>query len=182
MFGWLKRPSATDLRAEDPSPPETPRVTAANGRPLRPRIRGLTNSIYATREQKLQALEWAKEWTGNCCAPVDIDDLLAPLDAAMAGKRSKTSDPSGPIVSGALRALNLSAQENRAERTQGAFPWIEFRLGPQEQPCQAARQLANRLIPFPDLPLIPVPECDERECKCWFRSVTKAEKFKRSSP
>lgn len=177
MFGWFKRP--------EPSAPQPSATTGTEsgrdklGRPIRPRLRGFSNKEDATTAQRILALEWAKEWTGSGQLPTSTEQLLEPLASLMVGKRMKTKDPAYPVVSYAARALSLSAQETRAERTKGAFPWIELRLGPQEHPCDAARHRAGRVVPFADLPHIPLPECDEAECSCWFRQITKAEAAKR---
>lgn len=180
MLGWLKRskPAASELE----SGPVATLALDKIGRPMRPRLHGFSNREDATTDQKLMALEWAKEWTGNSLLPIPVEDLLKAMEDSFTGrKRLKDNDPARPVVGHALRALSLSAQETRAERTKGAFPWVELRLGPQDHPCQAAEKLANQLIPFAMYPHIPLPECDEAECNCWLRQVTKAEAAKRGA-
>lgn len=180
MFSWFKRsnPAFPKPTVEAGGQPDLDKIA----RPLRPGLKGFSNQEEASTRQRLLALQWAKEWTGNALLPIPTEQLLEPLENALSGKLMKAKDPAHPVVSHAARALSLSAQETRAERTKDAFPWIELRLGPQEHPCQAAKQRAGRIVPFSKLPHIPLPECDEAECMCWFRQVTKAEASKRNSP
>lgn len=174
MFGWFK--------ASNPRPSAVAEQHLARdkiGRPIRPRLQGFSNREDASSDQRLLALQWAKEWTGNALLPIPTGQLLEALANVLGGKPMKPKDPAYAVVSHAAKALSLSAQEARAERTKGAFPWVELRLGPQAHPCPAAKRRAGRLVPFTDMPHIPLAECDEAECKCWFRQITKAEAAKR---
>ena len=181
MFGWLKQKGAKSPAPAEPQPHVPLPKHDENGRPIRPTIPGLSHAEKATTEQKLLALEWAREWSGHGSMPESAEDLLPHLDRVLGGRPMRGKDPLSPVVSGACRALSLAAQDNRAERVQKLLPWVELRLGPQEHHCQAAMQLANRLVPFVDRPHIPLPGCDEPICGCWLRQTTKAEADKRNS-
>lgn len=173
MFSWFKRSKLGSHQPLDTAKLQPDRDKI--GRPLRPILLGFTDRQEATIQQRLLALQWAKEWTGNGLLTIPIEQLLEALANVLGGKPMKANDPAHPVISHAVRALALSAQETRAERTRDAFPWLELRLGAQEQPCNAAKRRVDQPVNWDEIPRIPLPDCDVSECKCWIRQVTKGE-------
>lgn len=168
MFGWFKKPPASS-----PEPPP-PFRRDANGRAIRPDLPGLTIPEQASEAEKGLAVEWALDWTGSSALNISVSDLVTLVDQGMAGKALKARDPAYRVVASALRCLRSAAQDNRAARASKFLPWMQFRLGPQENPCRLARDLDRRLIPCADHPPIPLPGCDAEACKCWFEQLTNA--------
>lgn len=168
MFGIFKKKTMAPFKADD------------RQRPLRPAIQGLFTPEAADATQKQLALSWAHQWLclGEQTSPAN---LLPDLDAAISGKLKLRDTPDHAVLRTAVRALQSAAAENRANRTAGAFPWRELRLGPQLDCCQSASDIAGKLIPTNQFLSIPLPGCDAGECKCWFRQVTKAEHQRRTS-
>ena len=78
-----------------------------------------------------------------------------------------------------LRSARAAGQWERIERTQDAFPYLEYRLGPSEQHRPHHQDKAGLILPVGD------PFWDEWMppngwgCKCWVRQVTKAEAGRR---
>ena len=169
MFGWFRKPSSSNAE------PSTPTLRHdANGRAIRPDIPGLTIPEQASEAEKELAIEWALGWTGSRALDVRMSDLIALIDQGMTGRFPKTKDPAYRVVESAVRCLRSAAQDNRASRASKFLPWMQFRLGPQENPCRLARDLDRRLIPCADHPPIPLPGCDAEACKCWYRQLTNA--------
>lgn len=182
VFGWLKkRPITSNPSQAHAELDDGPFRYDLNGRAIRPSFPGLTDPAKASIAQKHRAVSWAMEWTGNGGMPVTIEAIAAMIDDVLVGRKPKKSDPVAPVLSATLRALSLAAQDNRMARTASAFPWTEFRLGPQEHPCRLALDMSNQLILMAERPIIPLPGCDESECKCWLRQITKAEAAKRKT-
>ncbi len=78
-----------------------------------------------------------------------------------------------------LRSARAAGQWERIERTQAAFPFLEYRLGPSEKHRLHHEDKAGLILPVDD------PFWDEWMppngwgCKCWVRQVTKAEAGRR---
>ena len=78
-----------------------------------------------------------------------------------------------------LRSARAAGQWERIERTQAAFPFLEYRLGPSEKHRPHHEDKAGLILPVDD------PFWDEWMppngwgCKCWVRQVTKAEAGRR---
>jgi hypothetical protein len=78
-----------------------------------------------------------------------------------------------------LRTARAAGQWERIERTQEAFPYLEYRLGPSENHRPHHEDKAGLILPVDD------PFWDEWMppngwgCKCWVRQVTKAEAGRR---
>lgn len=83
------------------------------------------------------------------------------------------------IYNANLRTARAAGQWERIERTRGAFPYLEYRIGPSEnhRPHHAAK--AGAILP------VDSPFWDEWMppngwgCKCWVRQITKAEAARR---
>ena len=179
MFGWLKRnaaPAASLL-------PDRP-THDVNGRPIIPALNGFSHPEAATDEQKLAALRWAAAWCGYQGEVTNA--WLHGLANALVGRREKgvrkgEFEEEKRVLGMATRALRLEAQRTRASRVISAFPFAQFRLGPVDTsdkldcPCAQAVELQGQIIPLTDFSALPLPGCDAHACKCWFRSVTRAE-------
>lgn len=181
MFGWLKKTVHVEQAAGDKAPQNVTLMFDSNGRAVRPDMPGLQVPDEASDAQIGIAIAWARAWNSETEMFAGEVDLIAAVRQAMSGRPPKAKDPSRHIVSSACRCLHLAAQDNRAIRTMGAFPWVQFRLGPQERSCSFAISLTDQIIPFDDRPRLPLPGCNASECKCWLRQVTKAEAAKRKS-
>jgi hypothetical protein len=78
-----------------------------------------------------------------------------------------------------LRSARAAGQWERIERTQAAFPFLEYRLGPSEKHRPHHEDKAGLILP------VDAPFWDEWMppngwgCKCWVRQVTKAEAGRR---
>ncbi|SUZ33912.1 hypothetical protein ROE7235_03693 [Roseibaca ekhonensis] len=167
MFGWQKK----EKSAEDRSLPEI--EIGSDGRPRPPHFSGLMNDLYATRSQRMAAIEWAIRW--RKVEALTPEDLIGDLDQLLSGHALKKKHPHRMTISMAKRALNLSAQRNRMHRSKRALPWAEFRVGPEECSCRVALEKDKLVRAVEQGHEIPLVGCDRMECLCWTRQLTSAQ-------
>lgn len=179
MFGWLKRALAPVPYQQAKRPD-----IDMNGRAVTPELLGFVHPEEATDAQKMTALRWAASWCGY---RGEVNEAwLHGLANTLRGIREKgvrkgEFEEEKRVLRTATRALRLEAQRARTERTCGAFPYSQFRLGPADMsdpldcPCKLALEMEKRIMPWNHFPVLPMPGCDAYVCKCWFRQVTKAE-------
>ncbi|WP_166486350.1 hypothetical protein [Cereibacter sphaeroides] len=184
MFKWFSRSrgQATPDGDIDCGEPEAePAVEHQdedeNGRAVVPEFRGLKDPASATETQMLLALSWSKRWHGNH-ELFNEDIALGVLASCLKGEALRSNQPDREVIRMAVRALRSAGTRNRAYQVRGAFPWMQLRLGPQEDPCRKARSMSGKIISHDQYPSIPLPGCTASECRCWVRSVTTSEKAK----
>lgn len=182
MFGWLKREKASAQAPQIDRP-----KTDQNGRAILPDLALVRRVDADYGPQAMLALQWASDW---CEYQGEVTkEWLPRLEDVLAGRREKgikkgEREDEARVVKMAARALRLEDQRLKAERTKGAFPWAQFRLGPVDMgnkfdcPCKLALAMDKQITPWNAFPVLPLPGCDAHVCKCWFRQVTKAEAAK----
>lgn len=164
MFGWLK---GRDARSRDPA---TITALGNDGRPRPPLFPGLMKTEDATAEQKRACIEWAIAWTK--AQGVSAAELVPLFDDYLIGKRISKRTPGEVALSMSVQALRRAADLNRIAKSSRALPWVEFRLGPQECPCELARSMDHVVRPASSASIIPLDGCDNLECSCWQQSMT----------
>lgn len=78
-----------------------------------------------------------------------------------------------------LRSARAAGQWERIERTQAAFPFLEYRLGPSEKHRPHHEDKAGLILPVDDAFWDEWMPPNGWGCKCWVRQVTKAEAGRR---
>lgn len=174
MLSWFRRKPAQT------SAPEEQFEVDENGRSIAPRFPGLSIPGEATLDQRRTALRWSMAWNRHDGGLTDAE-ALETLAKAMIGTIRWKDIPSHRVVAMAARALRSGANYNRAQRCAALLPWVQFRLGPQEKPCRVAVVLDGQFIAQSEHPQIPLPGCEADQCRCWLKSVTKAERDKKDA-
>lgn len=168
MFGWFKKDAA-------PTPEHLPDIVMGpDERPRPPCFSDFNHPIHAARNQRLLALEWAILWRREDA--ITPEDLIDSLDQLLAGRPMNRRATFREAVSMASRVISWSAERNRSQRSKRALPWVQFRLGPQECPCEAARRQEGETQSMDDPYELPLVGCDQLECLCWTRGLTQAQK------
>lgn len=167
MFGLFKK--SLPPRPE----PLQPITFGQDGRPRPPHFPDLQIAEQATCDQRMLALKWSILWRREqALAP---EELIEALDQVLSGIPLKPRAPFQHVVHMAVRAIQISAQNNRAARSRQALPWVQFRLGPQECPCAPAQKMAGQFKAVDECFEIPLIGCDRDECLCWTIQTTRRE-------
>ena len=147
-------------------------------RPVPPHFEGLCNPAEATDRQLIAALKWAHDWTRE--PEADPKSLAPRLRTLLSGAAFPRKDFEGRgVLRMALRIIQLSAQRNRAARTARLMPLAVFEVGPQQSPCLAAQEMDRKVLQIDEFPPIPLCACDQTECLCRFRQLTRQEMSER---
>lgn len=116
-----------------------------------------------------------------------------PALAEWLGKREYTDPLTGELVeikrsparrlktiyNSNLRTARAAGQWERIERTKGALPYLEYRLGPSEQHRHAHVEKAGMILSVDSLFWDEWMPPNGWGCKCWVRQVTKREAERR---
>ena len=163
MFSWLGKAAK--------------KLEEAPARPRPPRLKKIEHAEAASDADLKLALGWAAIW---CAKPeVTVGPLLPLLKGGFNDPKQFRRHQNKDVIRMAIRLLRLEASRNRSERVASAFPWVVFKTGPQECPCLSAQNLDGKCVEASKGFQIPLADCDQPICKCYFRVITAWEKKQR---
>lgn len=104
-----------------------------------------------------------------------VDPLTGETDLVQLGspRRLRT------IYNANIRSARAAGQWERIQRTKGAFPYLEYRIGPSESHRPAHEAKAGLILPVDSAFWDEWMPPNGWGCKCWVRQVTKAEAARR---
>lgn len=127
---------------------------------------------FATFKKNFRANPALSQWWGK-------RDMIDPVTGEMIEAQLGSPRRLRTIYTANLASARAAGQWERIERTKGAFPYLEYRLGPSERHRPHHEDKAGLILP------VDSPFWDEWMppngwgCKCWVRQVTRREAERR---